>query len=114
MPKTAYLITRLLLITVLFIILFSYAMFQGGFVSWFLFYMMMPFLIYYLLFIIYPMTDWRVKRILPQKSTRSGQAIRIELEVTRKIPFPVSYLVVEEFLPESFEPIFQEIGRAHV
>lgn len=38
MRQTVSIITKLIVVAFLFAILFSYAMFQGGFVSWFLFF----------------------------------------------------------------------------
>src|SRR5699024_7686731 len=55
-------------------ILFSYAMFQGGFTSWFLFYSFLPILLYPLGLAVYPIRKWDVTReVTPQvdrKSTR--------------------------------------------
>lgn len=107
MRQVAYLMMKLFIIITLFVTFFSYAMFQGGFVSWFLFYMIVPFLAYYLIFIFYPIKDWQVKRVLPEESTISGQAIRVQLELTRRIPFPISFLIVEEILPETIQPLFE-------
>lgn len=47
---------KLVSIFLLAIILFCYSMFQGGFVSWFLFYAYVPILLYVLLVLAYPLT----------------------------------------------------------
>lgn len=106
MRQAAYLFVKMILLFGLLLILFSYAMFQGGFVSWFLFYTALPFLIYYLIFIFYPINDWRVKRIIAIKPIKAGQAVQIRLELKRRIPIPFSYLMIEEFLPTSIRPYF--------
>ncbi|WP_440896740.1 DUF58 domain-containing protein [Amphibacillus sp. Q70] len=106
MRQAAYLFVKMILLFSLLIILFSYAMFQGGFVSWFLFYTALPFLIYYLIFILYPVKDWRVKRIVAIKPIKAGQTIYIRLELKRRMPIPFSYLIIEEFLPTSIRPYF--------
>ncbi|MBM7542293.1 DUF58 domain-containing protein [Amphibacillus cookii] len=101
MLRMANLVMRLLLLMGLFVVLFSYAMFQGGFVSWFLFYATLPFLIYYLCFIFYPVSDWKVDRILPITSIQAGDSIRVRLVMKRRLPMPFSYLMIQECLPSS-------------
>lgn len=106
MRKVVYLLVKLALLFGLVLILFSYAMFQGGFVSWFLFYTSLPFLIYYLFFIFYPIRDWHVKRVVTTSPIQAGQSIQVRIELTRHLPFPVSYLIIEDFLPESARSYF--------
>ena len=55
-------IWKLILLFLLIAMVFSYAMFQGGFVSWFLFYSFLPFALYGLFVAAYPIRDWQVKR----------------------------------------------------
>ncbi|MEQ6388112.1 DUF58 domain-containing protein [Bacillaceae bacterium S4-13-58] len=84
-------------------ILFSYAMFQGGFVSWFLFYSVTPLVLYVLILLFYPFSKWKVERSISNHILRSGDALIAEVKLTRKIPFPLFYCVVEEMLPKSLE-----------
>lgn len=76
-----------------------YAMFQGGFVSWFLFFSFLPFSVYGLLVLFYPLNDFKVTRTLNQEQYRSGDRLIGTVTVTRKFPFPLGYLVMEEVLP---------------
>ncbi|WP_017473225.1 DUF58 domain-containing protein [Amphibacillus jilinensis] len=101
MLRMANLVMKLLLLMGLFVVLFSYAMFQGGFVSWFLFYATLPFLIYYLCFIFYPISDWKVDRILPISSIQAGDSMSVRLVMKRRLPMPFSYLMIQECLPSS-------------
>ncbi|KKI91242.1 hypothetical protein WQ54_15845 [Bacillus sp. SA1-12] len=79
---------------------FSYAMFQGGFVSWFLFYSFFPFAIYSLLLLIYPIRSFKVTRTVNQEQFTVGQKLVATVSIKRKFPFPLCYLLVEDVLTE--------------
>ncbi|KGX89286.1 hypothetical protein N781_09295 [Pontibacillus halophilus JSM 076056 = DSM 19796] len=90
-------VTILLLVT----ILFSYAMFQGGFVSWFLFYATLPLFLYMLGVVVYPMSKWHVERTFSKAVAQEGETITVDVHVKRKLPFPLFYCIVEEETPNS-------------
>ncbi|WP_138417805.1 DUF58 domain-containing protein [Aquibacillus sediminis] len=94
---------KLLQLIVLFGLLFSYAMFQGGFVSWFLFYSFLPFMVYMGLFVFYPVSKWDVVRNVTQDTTYVGEQISVEIKIHRRMPFPIFYCLVEDFLPGSLQ-----------
>ncbi|WP_347861460.1 DUF58 domain-containing protein [Salimicrobium sp. PL1-032A] len=96
-------IAKFLFLFVLFIILFSYAMFQGGFVSWFLFYAFLPFLVYMTALLLYPLSDWSVTRRSSKRLVEAGDSVDIELEAHRSIPFPLYYITIEESFPETLQ-----------
>lgn len=106
MRQVIYFMMKTIVVFSLFLIFFSYAMFQGGFVSWFLFYLTLPMLIYYLVFIFYPIKDWQIKRVLEMEQVEAGQKIQVELKLNRRVPFPISYLIIEDSLPRSLGRIF--------
>jgi uncharacterized protein (DUF58 family) len=96
--------SRNLVVLILLIgITFSYAMFQGGFVSWFLFYSFLPFGIYALAIVFYPLKDIKVARIFPKKEMSCGDHLEITISLTRKFPFPLFYLLVEDCLPDTLD-----------
>ncbi len=95
MKKTLSFIGKLLFIGVLFGILYAYAMFQGGFVSWFLFYAMLPFILYMLCIIFYPLSRWKVSRSMSKPILQSGESVTAYLTIKRKIPFPLYYCIIE-------------------
>lgn len=81
-------------------ILYSYAMFQGGFVSWFLLFSFLPFILYSLLLVIYPFRFWKIDRVIGNRSVyESGDTVMVEITINRKIPFPIYFLMIEEKLP---------------
>lgn len=103
MRQSIELIAKLLTVSVLFGVLFSYAMFQGGFVSWFLFYAFLPFLIYMVSVLLYPINNWKVERELSKRIATGGETVEVDVTMTRRFPFPIFYCVVEEFFPDSLK-----------
>lgn len=101
MKNIAGLTFKILFILLLFAVVFSYAMFQGGFVSWFLFYSFLPILLYVLLFLIYPISNWQVHRHIKQSPLEASQQAEVELTIDRKLPFPIYYCIIEELIPAS-------------
>lgn len=89
---------------ILFLIIsaFVYAMFQGGFVSWFVFYSFIPFALYPLLLYIYPLKKIEVQRRILASEIQAGDQIQVELVLTRRHLFPLLYLTVEDELPKRF------------
>ncbi|WP_020060334.1 DUF58 domain-containing protein [Bacillus sp. 123MFChir2] len=93
---------KLLLIPLCLVSTFVYAMLQGGFVSWFLFYSTIPFGLYSLLLPFYALRDVEVSRITNQKEYVAGEPFISTITIKRKFPFPLFYLVVEDELPPHF------------
>lgn len=93
-----YLLTfsKLLILLIISGIVFSYAMFQGGFVSWFLFYSFLPFAVYSFLLVFYPIRDFKVERIITHKERLAGENLPIQLRITRTVPIPLFFMIVEE------------------
>ncbi|MCT2536777.1 DUF58 domain-containing protein [Aquibacillus koreensis] len=100
---------KLCQVLLLFAIFYTYAMFQGGFVSWFLFYGFLPIILYLFLLLLYPISTWTVKRKIPKHVVQSGNHIQVEIEITRNFAFPIAYLVVEEYFPASLQ--YESISR---
>lgn len=96
-------IGNLIFILLLLVILFSYAMFQGGFVSWFLFYSFLPILIYHMGLLFYPMDNWKVTRKLSKHIVQAGDRVTVTLKLERTFPFPLYYCVFEETIPHTLE-----------
>ncbi|MFS0612121.1 DUF58 domain-containing protein [Lederbergia ruris] len=90
---------RFVLLLFLLGISYVYAMFQGGFVSWFIFYSFLPFALYSFLLLFYPLQGFKVERMMPKRHLKAGDTITIELMLKRRIPFPILFLVVEDILP---------------
>ncbi|MDV6378358.1 DUF58 domain-containing protein [Sporosarcina sp. GW1-11] len=78
------------------IMAYVFAKFQGGFVSWFIFYMIFPFITYSMLFYLYPLRDFTVKRQIESSQLTSGGRVTVRLVVKRKWPFPLLYTVITD------------------
>lgn len=98
-------IGNLLTIMVLFTILFTFAMFQGGFVSWFLFYSFLPIFLYHLGLLFYPIQNWEMTRRLSDDNVHAGDKISVQIHIKRTVPFPLYYCIIEEVFPETLMDI---------
>lgn len=89
----------LVLVVLLCAAAFAYAMFQGGFVSWFLFYSSLPILLYIFSVAVFPMRSLEVKREINNEQFASGSVMRVNLIITKNSWIPLFYVVVEDCLP---------------
>jgi uncharacterized protein (DUF58 family) len=87
---------RLLFVLFILILTFSFAMFQGGFVSWFIFYMALPFALYSLLLTFYPLHDIQMSRKIHTANIRKGGRFSATIDIRRSFPFPLLYTVLSE------------------
>lgn len=79
---------------------YSYAMFQGGFVSWFLFYMTTCLIVVIIVYSVVPIGRVIVERNITGSRLVAGENIVVQLNLTRKFPFPFFYFVIEDVLSE--------------
>lgn len=89
----------------IFAILFAYAMFQGGKVSWFMFFSFLPIFIYAVCLKLYPISKWQVERKLQKRIIRAGDDILLVIRIKRSIPFPLFSLVCEAVFPNTLKRI---------
>ncbi|SDN70057.1 Uncharacterized conserved protein, DUF58 family, contains vWF domain [Psychrobacillus sp. OK028] len=80
----------------LLVVAFVYAMFQGGFVSWFLFYLVIPISLYSILLYMNSLSDITVVRIIETRKVQSGGRFSATIHVNRKSRFPLMYVQLEE------------------
>jgi uncharacterized protein (DUF58 family) len=92
-----------ILLIFLILLAFSYAMFQGGFVSWFLFSSFTPFALYCLILSFYPLSHFEVKRVLPKTDYSTGEPLKVTVRIKRTSPFPLFYLLIEDQLNDSLK-----------
>lgn len=85
------------------IMTFSYAMFQGGFVSWFLFYSFLPCSFYALCLAFYSLDDFIVERSLTRWEYHADDGLTVKITLKRKRFFPLLFVIVEDCLSESLE-----------
>ncbi|MFJ8515715.1 DUF58 domain-containing protein [Lysinibacillus xylanilyticus] len=87
-----------LLVSLLMIITFCYAMFQGGFVSWFVFFTVSPFLLYAFIFLLVKENILQVERKIEPSHVECGQSAKVTVTVERKTRFPFAYMMMEELV----------------
>ncbi|NWQ43587.1 DUF58 domain-containing protein [Bacillus sp. EB106-08-02-XG196] len=85
----------------LIVLTFSYAMFQGGFVSWFLFYSFIPFAVYCVGLSLYSLNELEITREIPQTDYNAGESLTVTVNVKRNSIFPIFYLLIEDKLSET-------------
>jgi len=100
-----------IIIMILFLILFSFGMFQGGFLSWFLFFSFLPIFLYHIGLLIYPMKRWKITREINPSYVEAGSEVKVTVKIHRKIAFPLYYCVFEEVLPESLNREDQRLEK---
>lgn len=106
-------IKHFLLIALLFGITFSFAMFQGGFVSWFIFLVITPFLLYSLLLALVPLNIEHVQRELSAYRVERGKNIHVMVTFKVKTKLPLLFITAKETLPKrhSFRIKDGQLGR---
>ena len=92
-------IWKVVVLVLLIGITFSYAMFQGGFVSWFLFSSFVPFALYALILAVYPLQGVKVIRSLEKSEFYTGESVTVKLVLTRKTWLPLFYMIIEDGIP---------------
>lgn len=93
-------IWKLVVLLLLIGITFSYAMFQGGFVSWFLFYSFIPFALYSLLLSLYKLRKIDIQRNFAKVEYHAGENLVVNIKMKRSSSFPLFYMVIGEQLSE--------------
>lgn len=81
------------------VVTFSYAMFQGGFVSWFLFYATLPFLLFATIIYFYPTKKLSVSRSFSEMDLTRGQALDVFVTLKRSDWWPLYYAKVTDLHP---------------
>ncbi|MCY7963465.1 DUF58 domain-containing protein [Bacillus inaquosorum] len=103
---------KLIVLTLLTGAVFSYAMFQGGFVSWFLFYAFLPFVVYAVLLVLHPLRSFQASRQMAKTQLHAGDRLGVSVTLRRKLPFPLMYMVIEDCLPEGIESLNRDEAAA--
>ncbi|HHY21183.1 MAG TPA: DUF58 domain-containing protein [Bacilli bacterium] len=82
---------------------FAYAMFQGGFVSWFLFYGVLAISLVSFSVMAFPIRGVKVERIVERDILRAGETLQVTLQVRFAFWNPFAYLQIEEQLPKALQ-----------
>ncbi|WP_077357655.1 DUF58 domain-containing protein [Virgibacillus halodenitrificans] len=101
MKKKLRSIGNFVFIIALFLVLFSYAMFQGGFVSWFLFFSFQPIFLNHVGLLLYPIKGWKVTRTVSRYMAQAGSDVTITVNIKRAFPFPLYYCICEDVFSDT-------------
>ena len=89
---------KVIVLAVLLLSAFSFAMFQGGFVSWFILFTVTPFIVYSMFLALVPIVITNIRRtIRPEMIVRGGKVL-VKVTFENKTPFPLLFLSVREKL----------------
>ena len=92
------------------VITFSYAMFQGGFVSWFVFYSLTPFLLYSLLLSFAPIKIEEVHREITPSKLHRGDSAKVTVSFRNTTWIPLIFMTVQEIgIDRKFKGSFNQI-----
>lgn len=83
-------------VLLLFVISFCFAMFQGGFVSWFIFFAVVPFLIYSMLLVFIPIKINDIHRFIQPGYVVRGNRINVTLTFINRTRFPLIFMAARE------------------
>lgn len=81
---------------ILFACIFAFAMFQGGFTSWFIFYGFLPFVLYMVFLIIYPFRSIEAERKIQDKELFAGDTAHIRIMLERKWALPFLLVTIQD------------------
>ncbi len=88
--------SRFLLVVILLVFSFCFAMFQGGFVSWFIFFTILPFLIYSLLLAVVPLKMEQLEREASPAYIERGDTLHMKVRFQNRTFLPLVFLTVKE------------------
>lgn len=101
---------RVVTVFLLLVITFCFAMFQGGFVSWFVFFTVVPFLLYAILLAFVPIHIEEIERKMTPKRLSRGDRVRVDVTFRVRSKLPLLFMSVSE-LP--MDKAFYEGARGH-
>ncbi|WP_240376098.1 DUF58 domain-containing protein [Bacillus piscicola] len=96
-------IMKLLSVLVLTGVLFTYAMFQGGYVSWFLFYSVVIVVLFHVVFLLYPLRWVTVERTVSGHLHTLNEPFDMTITLRKKFPFPFVYLSIIDDVPAGLD-----------
>ena len=94
---------KFIFLLVLVILSFCYAMFQGGFVSWFLFGSFLPIALYCFALFFYPVKKIHIQREINKYEFQAGEQVVVNLTFSRTNHFPIFFCLIEDDISINFK-----------
>ncbi|OLO26673.1 hypothetical protein BTR23_22260 [Alkalihalophilus pseudofirmus] len=85
------------------VMLFAYAMFQGGFVSWFLFYSIVVISLLSISVVLFTFQRIEVQRTINANTLRANDEVKVVVHVKNKLIHPFCFLRVKDVLPRELD-----------
>lgn len=76
--------------------LFLFAIAQGGFLSWFLFYTFLPVALYLSVLLLYPFHSIVIERLIDNHQLFTGDTLHLQVHLTRRLPFSLFLISIYE------------------
>lgn len=89
-------IAQLLLVIFVLLVTLIFAIIQGGFLLWFVFFMLLPFMLYSCAIFFTPIKNFTVEREVESGRLQQGDALNMKVTLKRKSAVPIFFLVVQE------------------
>ncbi|RYL93095.1 DUF58 domain-containing protein [Sporolactobacillus sp. THM7-4] len=85
----------------LFACMFTFAMFQGGFTSWFIFYAFSPVVAYIFFLMVYPLRSIKAERQICETRLSAGDTAHVHIKLTKRWVLPLLLITIRDGLPDS-------------
>lgn len=92
---------------------YTFAMFQGGFASWFLFYSSVTFVCYEVLTYFMMFAALQVTRSISKERLQDGEDLIVTIRLRRKFWFPLGWNLVIESLPNKLQGLYEPHRQVH-
>ncbi|MGG0665813.1 DUF58 domain-containing protein [Viridibacillus arvi] len=92
-------ILRLMLVVLLLLSTLAFGIIEGGFVTWFVFFMLLPFSTYSLLLFFTPLKKMKIERSIEQEHMKNGDSLKMTMTLKRNNRWPIVYAVIREAKP---------------
>lgn len=103
---------RISLVILLFLVTLIFAIIQGGFLLWFIFFMLVPFVLYSLLVFFTPLQNISLERTITSGRLEEGDSLTLTMVLKRKSALPILFLAIKEVEPKGmFEYVDERLIR---
>lgn len=92
-------VIRTSLVILLFLVTLIFAIIQGGFLLWFIFFMLVPFILYSLLVFFTPLQNISLERMRTDGRLEAGDSLQLTMVLKRKSRLPIFFLAIKEVAP---------------
>lgn len=105
-------VMRISLVMLLFLMTLIFAIIQGGFLLWFIFFIVLPFVCYSVLVFLTPLKNMKLERSIVSGHLEEGNSLKLHMVLKRKSSLPILFLAIQELQPTGiFEYVDERLMR---